>query len=89
MARTTSRFVAILALTIALSRLRHYRARLAPLNVPSRRQDYDRAVAEYTAALKKHPNDRTTQLALQRAKLRASQDHLRARAGVRSDRQTR
>jgi hypothetical protein len=26
--------------------------------------------------LKKHPNDRTTQLALQRAKLRASQEHL-------------
>ena len=43
-------------------------------------QDYDRAVADYTAALKKHPNDRTTQLALERAKLRASQDHfMRAR----------
>jgi general secretion pathway protein D len=43
-------------------------------------QDYDRAIAEYTAALKKHPNDRTTQLALERAKLRASQDHfVRAR----------
>jgi general secretion pathway protein D len=39
-------------------------------------QDYDRAVAEYSAASKKHPNDRTTQLALQRAKLRASQEHL-------------
>jgi general secretion pathway protein D len=38
-------------------------------------QDYDRAVAEYTAALKKHPNDRTTQLSLDRAKLRAALDH--------------
>ena len=39
-------------------------------------QDYDRAVAEYTAALRRHPNDRTVQLSLQRAKLRAAQDHL-------------
>ena len=39
-------------------------------------QDYDRAVAEYTAALRKHPDDRNLQLSLQRAKLRASQDHL-------------
>ena len=39
-------------------------------------QDYDRAVAEYTAAVKKNPDNRTTQLALQRAKLRAAQDHV-------------
>jgi general secretion pathway protein D len=75
MVRTTSRLVAVLALTVAVggcATTGTYRsARLAEQS-----QDYDRAVAEYTAALKKHPNDRTTQLSLQRAKLRASQDHL-------------
>jgi general secretion pathway protein D len=75
MARTTNRLVAVLALTIAVggcATTGTYRS----AQVAEQVQDYDRAVAEYTAALKKHPNDRTTQLALQRAKLRASQDHL-------------
>ena len=74
MAHTTSRIAATLALTIALQGC----ATTASLRSGERAeqgQDYDRAVAEYTAALKKHPNDRTIQLALQRAKLRASQDH--------------
>ena len=79
MAHTTSRLAVFVALTIALAACATtgtYRTgQRAELG-----QDYDRAVAEYTAALKKHPNDRTTQLALQRAKLRASQDHfMRAR----------
>ncbi|HYS27467.1 MAG TPA: secretin N-terminal domain-containing protein [Vicinamibacterales bacterium] len=66
---------ALLALTIALSgcattgTLRS--GQLAELG-----QDYDRAVAEYTAALRRHPDDRTLQVSLQRAKLRAAQDHL-------------
>ncbi len=71
----TSRFVAVLALTIAVggcATTGTYRS----AQLAEQSQDYDRAVADYTAALKKHPNDRTTQLALQRAKLRASQDHL-------------
>ncbi len=38
-------------------------------------QDYDRAVVEYTRTVRERPNDRTAQLALQRARLRASQDH--------------
>jgi general secretion pathway protein D len=74
MAHRSSQIAAVLAITTALagcattaSYRSGERAELA--------QDYDRAVAEYTAALKKHPNDRTTQLALERAKLRASQDH--------------
>ncbi len=79
MAHRTSLLAATLALTTALAGCvtaasfhSGQRAELA--------QDYDRAVADYTAALKKHPNDRTTQLALERAKLRASQDHfMRAR----------
>ena len=38
-------------------------------------QDYDRAVAEYTAILKKHPNNQSARLYLERAKVRAAQDH--------------
>jgi general secretion pathway protein D len=40
-----------------------------------RRQQYDAAVVEYTKALRLHPEDMNTRLALDRAKLRASQDH--------------
>ena len=75
MAHTTSRFVAVLALTIGIggcATTGTYRS----AQLAEQSQDYDRAVADYSAALKKHPNDRTTQLALQRAKLRASQDHV-------------
>ena len=79
MAHTTSRLAAFLALTIALTGC----ATTGSLRSGQRAeegQDYDRAVAEYTAALKRHPNDRTLHLVLQRAKLRAAQDHvLRAR----------
>ncbi len=38
-------------------------------------QDYDLAVAEYTKAARARPNDRSVRLALDRAKIRASQDH--------------
>jgi general secretion pathway protein D len=71
----TSRFAALLALTIAVSgcvTTGTYRS----AQRAEQAEDYDRAVAEYTVANKKHPNDRTTQLALQRAKLKASQEHL-------------
>jgi general secretion pathway protein D len=40
-----------------------------------RRQDYDYAVVEYTKALRMHPNDTNARLALDRAKLRAANDH--------------
>ena len=40
-----------------------------------RRQDYDRAVIEYTKALRLRPDDADARLALDRARLRASQDH--------------
>jgi len=39
------------------------------------RQDYDVAVVEYTKAVRLHPDDTNARLALDRAKLRASQDH--------------
>jgi len=38
-------------------------------------QDYDRAVVEYTKAIRARPDDMSARLALDRAKLRASQDH--------------
>src|SRR5690349_18435957 len=40
-----------------------------------RRQDYDRAVIEYTKAVRQRPDDTTARLALDRVRLRASQDH--------------
>jgi general secretion pathway protein D len=40
-----------------------------------RRQDYDRAVVEYSGALKRRPDDANVRLALERAKLRAASDH--------------
>ena len=39
------------------------------------RQDYDRAVVEYTRALQLDPDSVNARTGLQRAKLRASQDH--------------
>ena len=44
------------------------------------RQDYDLAVVEFTKALRLHPNDTEARLGLERAKLRASQDHFTARS---------
>jgi general secretion pathway protein D len=40
-----------------------------------RRQDYDMAVVEYAKAVRLKPNDTTARLSLERAKLRASQEH--------------
>ena len=40
------------------------------------RQDYDRAVVEYTKALRLNPNDGNVRAGLQRARVRASEDHL-------------
>jgi general secretion pathway protein D len=40
-----------------------------------RRQDYDLAVVEFTKAVRLHPDDAGARAALERAKLRASQDH--------------
>jgi general secretion pathway protein D len=37
--------------------------------------DYDRAVVEYTKAVRTKPDNRTSQLALDRARVRASQEH--------------
>jgi general secretion pathway protein D len=39
------------------------------------RQDYDRAIVEYTEAQRRHPADATIRLSLERAKLRAADAH--------------
>ena len=51
-------------------RRRYRRGRDAEL-----RQDYDRAVAEYSQALRLSPDNTDARLGLERARLRASQDH--------------
>src|SRR4051812_11016068 len=38
-------------------------------------RDFDRAVVEYTKALRAKPGDQNIRLALERARLRAAQDH--------------
>ncbi|HZA36545.1 MAG TPA: secretin N-terminal domain-containing protein [Vicinamibacterales bacterium] len=43
--------------------------------VAEQQQDYDRAVVEYTQALKERPEDKEARLALDRARVRASQHH--------------
>ena len=40
-----------------------------------RAQDYDRAVVEYTKAVREKPDDQTARLALDRARLRAAEEH--------------
>ena len=40
-----------------------------------RRKDYDRAVVEYTKAVRQNPDNAEARLALERSKVRASQDH--------------
>jgi general secretion pathway protein D len=43
--------------------------------IAEQRQDYDRAIVEYTEALRQHPTDATLRMALERAKLRGSDIH--------------
>ena len=57
--------VAACATSAALSRAR----------VAEEQQDYDRAVVEYTQIVKEHPDNQDARLALDRARIRASQDH--------------
>ena len=40
-----------------------------------RRSDYDRAVVEYTNALRENPDNRTARMSLDRVRMRASEDH--------------
>ena len=42
--------------------------------------DFDRAVVEYTRAVRTHPDNQEARLALDRAKLRAAEEHFRNRS---------
>jgi general secretion pathway protein D len=73
MAQRIDRLAAVLALTVAISGCAS--ASMHSAQRAETLQDYDRAVAEYTAVLKKHPNSLDAKLSLERAKVRAAQDH--------------
>ena len=55
--------------------VRHYQRRDPRRSTGRARADYDRAVVEYTKALRADPDDHNARLALDRAKMRASQEH--------------
>jgi len=67
-----------LAVCLALSAIASACASSAPLRHgrdAERRKDYDRAVVEYTKAVRQSPDNADARLLLERAKIRASQDH--------------
>ena len=64
----------VVALTLALSACATTGSLTTARNAETR-QDYDRAVAEYTRILRENPDNQDARLGLERAKLRASQDH--------------
>ncbi|MDO8836374.1 MAG: hypothetical protein Q7V01_12305 [Vicinamibacterales bacterium] len=49
---------------------------LSQARLAERQEDWDRAVVEYTNALRKNPSDQSARLALERAKLRSTDIHL-------------
>jgi len=73
----TSRLIVVAAATLLVAGCASsgtmHRAREA-----ERRGDYDAAVIEYTKAVRRKPDDLTARLSLDRAKLRASQEHFTA-----------
>src|SRR5437763_3657397 len=73
MAHRTNRLAAVLTLALMLSGCAAASMRTA--QQAESLQDYDRAVAEYTALRKKHPNNQNARLYLERARIRAAQDH--------------
>ena len=64
----------ILCLAIAVSGCAA-RAAMRAAHAAESQQDFDRAVIEYTKALRANPDDRTARASLEQAKLRAAQDH--------------
>ncbi len=69
------RAVGLLTTALALAACASGGANLRQARLAEQQQDYDLAVAEYTKAARANPDDRTVRLSLDRAKLRASQDH--------------
>jgi hypothetical protein len=77
-----TRWIAVLTLTATFSGC-ITSAALRDARRAEERQDYDLAVVEYTRALQRDPDSVSARTGLQRARLRASQDHFtRARRNV-------
>ena len=74
MAHASKRLPLLVLLTVALSGCATTAA-LRSGEHAELAQDYDRAVVEYTRALKENPDDRAARQGLDRSKLRAAQDH--------------
>jgi tetratricopeptide (TPR) repeat protein len=74
MVRSNNRFIGALLLAALLSGCATSGA-LHSAQLADQAQDYDRAVVEYTRALRESPDNRDIKLALDRAKQRASLDH--------------
>ena len=67
-------FIYLAALTATLSGCATTAAMRSGQNA-EQLQDYDRAIVEYTKVLRKQPENRVARQALERAKLRSSQEH--------------
>ena len=74
MVRSSNRFIGVLLLAAGLSGCATSGA-LHSAQLADQNQDYDRAVIEYTRALREAPDNRDIKLALDRAKQRASLEH--------------
>jgi tetratricopeptide (TPR) repeat protein len=73
MAHETSRLLASVGLTVLLAACATANAMRAG-QAAEGLQDYDRAIVEYTKALKNDPSNKNAMQALDRAKLRSSAD---------------
>ncbi|HVZ22019.1 MAG TPA: secretin N-terminal domain-containing protein [Vicinamibacterales bacterium] len=74
MARAISRSVSLVVVAAVLAGCATTAAMRAGQQAEALQQ-YDRAVVEYTKVLQKRPDDQDARLSLQRAKLRAAEDH--------------
>jgi general secretion pathway protein D len=74
MANATERLLLLLTLSVAMAGCAASAAMRAGEQADMAR-DYDRAIVEYTKALREDPDNRAAQQALNVAKIRASQDH--------------
>jgi general secretion pathway protein D len=74
MANATEKLLLLLALSVAMAGCAASAAMRAGEQADLAR-DYDRAIVEYTKALREDPDNRAAQQALNVAKIRASQDH--------------
>ena len=75
MAHVIRRVLPLLALTLTMAGCATAAAMRAG-STAEQAQDYDRAIIEYSKVLQQDPDNRSARLALDRAKLRSSQDHL-------------